>query len=68
MAARPWRPLPPLPPAAAAAVLFVLLLAAAAGPAAAGRLDTKGAKITLRAKWQGAPLLHEAAEFLVRWG
>ena len=32
---------------------------------AAAKAEPKGARITLRAKWQGTPLLHEAAEFLV---
>lgn len=50
------------PPLLALAVLLLAL----AGGAAGGRLDPKGAKITLRAKWPGTPLLHEAAEFLVR--
>ena len=58
-------------PAAAAALLVALAAAvvALAGPAAAAagssRLEPKGAKVTLQAKWQGTPLLHEAAEFLV---
>jgi hypothetical protein len=59
-------------PAAAASLLVALAAAVVglAGPAAAaaagsGRLEPKGAKITLQAKWQGTPLLHEAAEFLV---
>lgn len=55
----------PLPPLAALAVAAVLLLAAAGCPAGAAKLERKGAKITLQAKWQGTPLLHEAAEFLV---
>jgi len=31
-----------------------------------GRAPAKGAKISLRAKWPATPILHEAAEFLVR--
>lgn len=61
-AARAAAPLP----AAAAAALVVALLLAAAPRAAAGPRDSKGARITLRAKWPATPLLHEAAEFLVR--
>lgn len=53
-------------PAAAAAALVLVLLLAAAPRAAAGPRDPKGARISLRAKWPGTPLLHEAAEFLVR--
>lgn len=53
-----------LPAVAAAAA--VLLLAAAAPLASAARAQGKGAKITLQAKWEGTPFLHEAAEFLVR--
>jgi hypothetical protein len=34
--------------------------------ALAGRASAKGAVITLDAKWSSAPLLLEAAEFLVR--
>lgn len=52
--------------AAAPPLLVLLLLLAMAGSAAAARPEPKGAKITLRAKWPGTPLLHEAAEFLVR--
>ena len=47
-------------------LLALALLLALAGSAAAGGLEPKGAKITLQAKWPGTPLLHEAAEFLVR--
>lgn len=55
------------PPAVAAAVTaLLLLLAVLPAPARASRLEPKGARITLRAKWPGTPLLHEAAEFLVR--
>ncbi|KAL4857496.1 UDP-glucose:glycoprotein glucosyltransferase [Chlorella vulgaris] len=53
------------PVAAAAFPLLVLLLATAGLPTAcAARKDTKGARITLQTKWQGTPLVHEAAEFL----
>jgi len=52
----------PLPAAVAVtAVVAALLLPLAA----AAKKDYRGAKITLQAKWQGTPLLHEAAEFLV---
>ncbi|KAL4422940.1 hypothetical protein ABPG75_009137 [Micractinium tetrahymenae] len=51
-------------PSAAAAAALVLLLAAAVPLAAAARAQGKGAKITLQAKWEGTPFLHEAAEFL----
>ncbi len=53
-------------PAAVAAAAVVLLLAAAVPLAGAARAQGKGAKITLQAKWEGTPFLHEAAEFLVR--
>lgn len=52
--------------AAAPPLLALLLLVTMAAGAAAAQLEPKGAKITLRAKWPGTPLLHEAAEFLVR--
>lgn len=53
-------------PAATAAVALLLLAALAGVPAArAARRETKGVKITVQAKWQATPLLHEAAEFLV---
>lgn len=52
--------------AAAPPLLALLLLLAMADSAAAARPEPKGAKIMLRAKWPGTPLLHEAAEFLVR--
>lgn len=32
----------------------------------AGKYDPRGAYISLHAKWNSTPLLHEAAEFLVR--
>ncbi|EFN52002.1 hypothetical protein CHLNCDRAFT_59065 [Chlorella variabilis] len=52
-------------PAATAAVALLLLAALAGVPAArAARRETKGVKITVQAKWQATPLLHEAAEFL----
>lgn len=50
--------------AALPAVAAVLCVLAAASAASAAKLESKGAKITLQAKWQGTPLLHEAAEFL----
>lgn len=54
------------PVAAAAFPLLVLLLATAGLPTpCTARKDTKGARITLQTKWQGTPLVHEAAEFLV---
>ncbi|KAI3430615.1 hypothetical protein D9Q98_005207 [Chlorella vulgaris] len=53
------------PVAAAAFPLLVLLLATAGLPTpCTARKDTKGARITLQTKWQGTPLVHEAAEFL----
>jgi hypothetical protein len=51
--------------AAATALLLLLLIVVAPSAARAARKEKKGAKITLQAKWQGTPLVHEAAEFLV---
>lgn len=48
-----------------AAVLASLALLALG---AARRLEPKGAVVTLHTKWLGTPLVHEAAEFLVRLG
>ena len=50
--------------AAAAAALAVGGAAAGSAAAAAAR----GASITLQAKWEATPVVHEAAEFLVRRG
>ena len=48
-------------------VLPCLLIACLAGaPTRAATLGSKGATITLRAKWEGTPLLLEAFEFVVR--
>ena len=56
--ARPRRP--PLP-------LAALALLAALAPAVAAPAPTTGAAtVTLSAKWDAAPLVLEAAEFLVR--
>jgi TRAP-type mannitol/chloroaromatic compound transport system substrate-binding protein len=52
------------------APLFAVALALCAlgnSVAIAARHEAKGAKITLHATWPSTPLLHEAAEFLVRW-
>ena len=56
------------------ALTVALLLAALAATAraAAGQPPVgeggKAATVTLRAKWEGTPLLHEAAEFMVGGG
>ncbi len=48
-----------------ALIASTLLALMALAPCALARFEPKGAQVTLRAKWQGTPLVHEAAEFLV---
>ena len=54
-------------------VALLLLAVAVAARSAAAKPPAvaeggKAATVTLRAKWQGTPLLHEAAEFMVGGG
>ena len=48
-------------------LLSVVLLSALKHAVVCQDNETKGAKISLHAAWPSTPLLHEAAEFLVRW-
>ncbi|KAK9811403.1 hypothetical protein WJX72_003341 [[Myrmecia] bisecta] len=62
----PQRPIRPMPqPWAGGAICLIgaVLLCTARFPVCAA-FEPKAANIVLRAKWQGTPLLHEAAEFL----
>lgn len=47
-------------------LLLIAVLVACLHGSGARRFEPKGASVTLHAKWLGTPLLHEAAEFLVR--
>lgn len=47
-------------------ILLALTLLQISSVEPAGKYDPRGAYISLHAKWNSTPLLHEAAEFLVR--
>lgn len=47
-------------------ILLALALLQISSVEPAGKYDPRGAYISLHAKWNATPLLHEAAEFLVR--
>lgn len=47
-------------------ILLALVLLQISSVEPAGKYDPRGAYISLHAKWNSTPLLHETAEFLVR--